>query len=676
MHLRSLRSIGLTLALVVAGLASRPSVGQQKKSGGDKYALLVGVRKYDPNELRGLPYSEPDVVELSGVLKAEGYKPGNVVLMTQTAGADDTRFLPLAANVRKELKLLLDEMDEDDSVLIALAGHGVQFQGENESYFCPADARLADKSTLIPLSEIYKALENSRAGLKVLLVDACRNDPQSQNSRDREVVKLESVTRPQRTPPPGGVVAFFSCSEGEKAFEHAELKHGVFFHFVIQALKGAAVGPDQNDVLVPDLVKYVTRQVKDFVREKYGVKQQPELKGTIRDLVPLVSLGPRSLSTARGTASLAVFFRPIGEPLAAGLKRPPAQPHVVFVVPGGGGDRLGLRPGDVVLQVDGFDVSTVEESTAAIRNRELGSRIELTVARAGQQVTLSGPYVTQLPDSQVMSRVRQLAERGEIEAEFYLGYLLANGQFTVKDDGEAVPWYRKAAEKGHAAAQNDLGWMYGDGRGVPKDDAQAVAWFRKAADQGNAAAQNNLGWMYREGRGVVKDDTEAVAVVSQSPPTRATAIAQNNLGLMYKMGAALRRTTLRRLRGFAKPPTRATPWAQIKLGLMYENGRGVPKDDAQAAAWYRKAADQGNASVQNRSRLDVRERSRRAEGLTLRRWPGIARPRTRETPSPKLNLGSDVRELVGACRRTTLRRLRGIARPPSRATPTPRLTSA
>ena len=542
MHMRSLRSIGLTLALVVAGLASRPSVGQQKKSGGDKYALLVGVRKYDPNELRGLPYSEPDVVELSGVLKAEGYKPGNVVLMTQTAGADDTRFLPLAANVRKELKLLLDEMDEDDSVLIALAGHGVQFQGENESYFCPADARLADKSTLIPLSEIYKALENSRAGLKVLLVDACRNDPQSQNSRDREVVKLESVTRPQRTPPPGGVVAFFSCSEGEKAFEHAELKHGVFFHFVIQALKGAAVGPDQNDVLVPDLVKYVTRQVKDFVREKYGVKQQPELKGTIRDLVPLVSLGPRSLSTARGTASLAVFFRPIGEPLAAGLKRPPSQPQVVFVVPGGGGDRLGLRPGDVVLQVDGFDVSTLEESTAAIRNRELGSRIELTVARAGQQVTLSGPYVTQLPDSQVMSRVRQLAERGEIEAEFYLGNLLANGQFTVKDDGEAVRWFRKAAEQGARRAQNSLGVMYAE----------------------------------RTGR--------------------------------------CRRTTQRRLRGIARPPTRGTPIAQNNLGWMYANGRGVPKDDAEAVAWYRKAAEQGNAVAQNEPRRDVRARAGRAEG--------------------------------------------------------------
>ena len=168
-----------------------------------------------------------------------------------------------------------------------------------------------------------------------------------------------------------------------------------------------------------------------------------------------------------------------------------------------------LRPGDVVLQVDGFDVSTVEENTAAIRNRELGSRIELTVARAGQQVTLSGPYVTQLPDSQVMSRVRQLAERGEIEAEFYLGYFLAKGQFTVKDDGEAVPWFRKAAEKGHAAAQNSLGWMYHEGRGVAKDDTEAVAWIRKVRRPGErrGAEQSRPGCTRRRGDGVVRRTT-------------------------------------------------------------------------------------------------------------------------------------------------------------------------
>ena len=32
---------------------------------------------------------------------------------------------------------------------------------------------------------------------------------------------------------------------------------------------------------------------------------------------------------------------------------------------------------------------------------------------------------------------------------------------------------------------------------------------------------------------------------------------------------------------------------------MYDNGEGVPEDDRQAASWYRKAAEQGNASAQN-----------------------------------------------------------------------------
>ena len=38
--------------------------------------------------------------------------------------------------------------------------------------------------------------------------------------------------------------------------------------------------------------------------------------------------------------------------------------------------------------------------------------------------------------------------------------------------------------------------------------------------------------------------------------------------------------------------------AQYDLGAAYAHGQGVPKDDAQAAAWLRKAADQGDAFAQ------------------------------------------------------------------------------
>ena len=104
---------------------------------------------------------------------------------------------------------------------------------------CPADARPDDKATLISLKEVYQTLDGCEAQLKLLLSDACRNDPVAAVSR-RATVVMGSVTRLQSVKLPGGVAALFSCSEGELAFENDALKHGVFFHFIIQGLRGEA----------------------------------------------------------------------------------------------------------------------------------------------------------------------------------------------------------------------------------------------------------------------------------------------------------------------------------------------------------------------------------------------------------------------------------------------------
>ena len=42
------------------------------------------------------------------------------------------------------------------------------------------------------------------------------------------------------------------------------------------------------------------------------------------------------------------------------------------------------------------------------------------------------------------------------------------------------------------------------------------------------------------------------------------------------------------------PDEPETAEAQHNLGVMYHNGQGVPKDYAEAARWYRLAAEQGN----------------------------------------------------------------------------------
>ena len=277
----------LVLAVTVLSCPSRANAAAPE---GEKYAVLIGVREYDKNELHDLNYAEDDITELAAVLREAGYK--RVLLLTQTVGAKQARFLPLAANVRKVLKGVLEDRTEGDTVLIALAGHGVQFQGEDQSYFCPMDAKLTDKSTLVSLGEVYKDLEKCEAGTRILLADCCRNDPRSDQSRAVSRVKLESVTRPQKALPPGGIAALFSCSAGEKAYESTDLKHGVFFNFVIEGLRGKADFDGDGNVDLDEIVKYLKREVPDYVKETYGedVRQMPELVGKTRGLVTLARL--------------------------------------------------------------------------------------------------------------------------------------------------------------------------------------------------------------------------------------------------------------------------------------------------------------------------------------------------------------------------------------------------
>ena len=270
-------------AVVVCGLLLLPGAGAEALSAdeeqGKRYALLVGIRQYYATELRDLDFAEADVSDLAQVFLDQGYMPENVVLMTLTKGTQNVRRLPMADRIRQELRLLLQGRQPEDSVVVALAGHGVKPRGSKTSYFCPIDAKLDDHASLLALDEVYKELEACGAGLKLLLVDACRNDPLIESKRGRPTVDLESVTRPELAPPPGGVVAFFSCSPGEVAFEHKDLRHGVFFNYVIEGLNGAAARPTDGRITLPLLEDYVKDRVERFVRDKYDTRQMPESLG-------------------------------------------------------------------------------------------------------------------------------------------------------------------------------------------------------------------------------------------------------------------------------------------------------------------------------------------------------------------------------------------------------------
>ena len=239
---------------------------------------------------------------LAQVLRGAGYK--RVVLMTEAEAVArrDNDLLPTGKNVRSQLKALLEDRKPGDSVVLAFSGHGIQPRDQPANYFCPMDADVTDLTTLVPLTEVYKALEDCPAGMKLLLVDACRNDPLAGGDRSLPKIRLESVTRPQAEKPPGGVAALYSCSEGERAFESAKLRQGIFFHFVIEGLKGAAANA-KGEVTLERLATYVSEEVPDRAKEEYGPKA--------RQLPQLVSnlTGARPLATARMEATNSVGMK-------------------------------------------------------------------------------------------------------------------------------------------------------------------------------------------------------------------------------------------------------------------------------------------------------------------------------------------------------------------------------
>jgi TPR repeat protein len=162
--------------------------------------------------------------------------------------------------------------------------------------------------------------------------------------------------------------------------------------------------------------------------------------------------------------------------------------------------------------------------------------------------------------AEALGQCRPLAEKGDAEAQRYLGLMYLFGKGVPQDHAEALKWFRKAADQGNAVAQFNLGdiltnedW-HKEFQDVPLDYVEGTKWLRKAADQGEVAAKGNLGFAYLSGRqGVPQDYAEA-------------------------------------LKWFRKAADQGNVQAQYKIGVMYRDGQGVPQDYLVAHVWLNLAA--------------------------------------------------------------------------------------
>ena len=73
--------------------------------------------------------------------------------------------------------------------------------------------------------------------------------------------------------------------------------------------------------------------------------------------------------------------------------------------------------------------------------------------------------------------------------------------------------------------------------------------------------------------------------------------AQYNLGFMYANGQGVPEDYVEAVKWYRKAADQGDASAQYNLGRMVASGQGVRQDYVEAVKWYRKAADQGDASA-------------------------------------------------------------------------------
>ena len=81
--------------------------------------------------------------------------------------------------------------------------------------------------------------------------------------------------------------------------------------------------------------------------------------------------------------------------------------------------------------------------------------------------------------------LQKLAQSGNAQALYNLGYLTQTGQGTAKNDKQALQYYQQASAKGYAVADYVLANNYATGGlGLPKDEKKTKQYLEKSANAG------------------------------------------------------------------------------------------------------------------------------------------------------------------------------------------------
>ncbi|HEX5230158.1 MAG TPA: tetratricopeptide repeat protein [Bryobacteraceae bacterium] len=239
------------------------------RTGGQTYALLVGISKYAKPDL-SLQYANADAAVFSKLLESPlgGAVPSdNVLLLTDEKAT--------TAAVRNGFQdFLKRRAGKNDTVVILIAGHGTV--DNKDAFILTYDSDPQDlKSTALGVDELQSLFEDqlNKVGRVLLFVDVCKAGTVGTIHNTTVASNVQQLGDVQ-----GDLFGLLASRPREVSLEGPEFGggHGVFSYYVIKGLEGAADANHDGVVDADELIKYVSDQVPMATANK----QHPREFGT------------------------------------------------------------------------------------------------------------------------------------------------------------------------------------------------------------------------------------------------------------------------------------------------------------------------------------------------------------------------------------------------------------
>jgi formylglycine-generating enzyme required for sulfatase activity len=254
------------------------AVTQTSSGGGRRVALVIGNAAYTKpgSALFNPPNDARDVAAALGRLGFE--------LIPSRADPKQTWHCDLDLNsFGSVLSNFSVACHGAEMAIVYYAGHGIEIEGTN--YLIPVSAELDHIGALqwetTPLPSVLNALRGATR-LKLLILDACRNNPFRTGMRGLEAGRFmgQGLANPN---PPDNSLVFFAAAHGTTAKDGPRGGNSYFAQALIKHIE------------TPDLeILHMFGEVTDDVRELTGHAQMPHHYGAKgRDLIYLKRSAPK-----------------------------------------------------------------------------------------------------------------------------------------------------------------------------------------------------------------------------------------------------------------------------------------------------------------------------------------------------------------------------------------------